>query len=49
MNFQPDHDVRRVMQEFARKVGLKDFTMNIYNDRSEVEGIQHSRLASIPI
>ncbi|WP_165823806.1 universal stress protein [Pseudochryseolinea flava] len=41
MNFQPDHDVRRIMQEFARKLGLKDFTMNIYNDRSEEEGIQH--------
>lgn len=41
MNFQPDHDVKRVMQEFARKVGLKDFTMNIYNDRSEEEGIKH--------
>ncbi|HEY0652884.1 MAG TPA: universal stress protein [Chryseosolibacter sp.] len=41
MNFQPDHDVKRVMQEFARKVGLKDYTMHIYNDKSEEEGIQH--------
>jgi nucleotide-binding universal stress UspA family protein len=41
MNFQPDHEVKRVMQEFARKVKLKDYTMNVFNDRSEEEGILH--------
>lgn len=41
MNFQPDYQVRRVMESFAKKLNLKDFTMNVYNDRSEEEGILH--------
>jgi nucleotide-binding universal stress UspA family protein len=41
MNFQPDNEVKRVMQDFARKVNLKDYTMNVFNDRSEEEGILH--------
>lgn len=41
MNFQPDHEVKRVMQDFANKLKLKDFTMNIFNDWSEEEGILH--------
>jgi nucleotide-binding universal stress UspA family protein len=41
MNFQPDHEVKRVMQDFARKVNLTDYTMNVFNDRSEEEGILH--------
>jgi nucleotide-binding universal stress UspA family protein len=39
MNFKPDHEVKTVMQEFARNINLKDYTMNIFNDRSEEEGI----------
>lgn len=41
MNFQPDHQVKRVMQDFARKVNLKDYTMNVFSDRTEEEGILH--------
>jgi nucleotide-binding universal stress UspA family protein len=41
MNFMPDHEVKRVMQDFARKVNLNDYTMNVFNDRSEEEGILH--------
>lgn len=41
MNFQPDHEVKRVMQEFARKLNLKDYTLNVFSDRSEEEGILH--------
>ncbi len=39
MNFQPDHQVKRVMADFARKFGLENYTTNVYNDRSEEEGI----------
>jgi nucleotide-binding universal stress UspA family protein len=41
INFQPDHEVKRVMKDFAIKLKLQDYTMNIYNDRSEEEGILH--------
>lgn len=41
MNFRPDHEVRRVMQEFARKLNLQDYTLNVFSDRSEEEGILH--------
>lgn len=41
MNFQPDHLSRRAAQDFARKVGLKDYTVNVFSDRSEEEGILH--------
>jgi nucleotide-binding universal stress UspA family protein len=41
MNFQPDHAVKRVMQDFARKIGLTDYTINVFSDRSEEEGILH--------
>jgi nucleotide-binding universal stress UspA family protein len=41
MNFQSDHEVKRLMQEFARKINLQDYTMNVFNDRSEEEGILH--------
>jgi nucleotide-binding universal stress UspA family protein len=39
MNFQPDHEVKRVMKDFASKLNLQDYTMNVFNDRSEEEGI----------
>lgn len=39
MNFLSDHRVKGVMQEFVRKIGLENATLNVYNDRSEEEGI----------
>lgn len=41
MNFRPDHEVKQVMQNFARKLNLQDYTMNVFSDRSEEEGILH--------
>jgi nucleotide-binding universal stress UspA family protein len=41
MNFQPDHESRRVMKDFAKRMGLQDYTMNVFSDRSEEEGILH--------
>jgi nucleotide-binding universal stress UspA family protein len=41
MNFQPDHITKQAMADFARKVHLKDFTLNVYNGMSEEEGILH--------
>ena len=38
-NFQRDTVVRKYMQDFARKLQLKNFTINIFNDLSEEEGI----------
>jgi nucleotide-binding universal stress UspA family protein len=39
MNFQPDHEVKRIMKDFARKINLQDYTLNVFNDRSEEVGI----------
>jgi nucleotide-binding universal stress UspA family protein len=41
MNFQPDHLSLRVMRDFAKKVNLQNFTMNVFSDLSEEEGIIH--------
>jgi nucleotide-binding universal stress UspA family protein len=41
MNFQPDHLSLRVMRDFAKKLKLQDYTMNVFSDRSEEEGIIH--------
>lgn len=41
MNFQPDHIVKRTMQDFARKLMLQNYTLNVFSDRSEEEGILH--------
>lgn len=38
-NFQRDAVVRKYMQDFARKLQLKNFTINIFNDLTEEEGI----------
>ena len=38
-NFQRDIVVKKYMQDFARKLQLKNFTINIFNDLSEEEGI----------
>lgn len=38
-NFQRDVVVRKYMQDFAKKQMLKKYTINIFNDLSEEEGI----------
>lgn len=38
-NFQRDAVVKRYMQDFAKKLQLKNYTINIFNDVSEEEGI----------
>lgn len=38
-NFQRDVVVRKAMEDFAAKLQLKKFTINIFNDLSEEEGI----------
>lgn len=38
-NFQRDLVVRQRMEDFAKKQGLKNYTINIFNDMTEEEGI----------
>jgi nucleotide-binding universal stress UspA family protein len=38
-NFQRDAQVKKYMQNFAKKLQLKNFTLNVFNDLSEEEGI----------
>jgi nucleotide-binding universal stress UspA family protein len=38
-NFQRDVVVRKYMADFAKKLQLKNFTINVFNDLSEEEGI----------
>lgn len=38
-NFQRDVVIRKYMQDFAKKLQLKNFTINIFNDLTEEEGI----------
>jgi nucleotide-binding universal stress UspA family protein len=38
-NFQRDAIIRKYMEDFARKLQLKNFTINIFNDLTEEEGI----------
>jgi len=38
-NFQRDVVVKKYMQDFAKKLQLKNFTMNVFNDLTEEEGI----------
>jgi nucleotide-binding universal stress UspA family protein len=38
-NFQRDQDVKRYMQDFAKKLQLKNYTLNVFNDITEEEGI----------
>ncbi|HEY0768725.1 MAG TPA: universal stress protein, partial [Sphingobacteriaceae bacterium] len=40
-NFQSDTVVRKVMADFAKKIKLKNFTLNVFNDYSEEQGILH--------
>lgn len=37
--FQPDHTVRKTMEVFARKANLRNYTINIFSDFSEEDGI----------
>jgi nucleotide-binding universal stress UspA family protein len=41
MNFQSDHLSLKIMKDFARKVRLVNYTLNVFSDRSEEEGILH--------
>lgn len=38
-NFQRDAVVKKAMAEFAKKLQLKNFTINVFNDLTEEEGI----------
>lgn len=38
-NFQRDAVVKKYMEDFAKKIQLKNYTINIFNDLSEEEGI----------
>jgi nucleotide-binding universal stress UspA family protein len=38
-NFQRDFVVKKYMQSFAKKLQLKNYTINVFNDLSEEEGI----------
>ncbi len=38
-DFQRDRIVKDAMYSFAKKLGLKNYTINVYNDLSEEEGI----------
>jgi nucleotide-binding universal stress UspA family protein len=38
-NFQRDVTVKKYMQDFAKKLQLKNYTLNVFNDISEEEGI----------
>jgi nucleotide-binding universal stress UspA family protein len=41
MNFKPDTVVKKLMQNFAKKLQLKNYTLNVFNHYSEEEGIIH--------
>lgn len=38
-DFQRDHIVKDYMEKFAKKLGLKNYTINVYNDIDTEEGI----------
>ncbi len=38
-DFERDHIVKTFMEKFAKKLGLKNYTLNIYNDMTIEEGI----------
>jgi nucleotide-binding universal stress UspA family protein len=40
-NFKPDTIVKASMEKFAKKLCLKNYTLNVFNDVSEEEGIIH--------
>ena len=38
-NFQREVVVRKYMEDFAQRLQLKNFTINVFSDRTEEEGI----------
>ena len=38
-DFQRDRSVKQYMQKFVKRLGLKNYTLNVYNDLSPEEGI----------
>jgi len=38
-DFQRDYVVKEYMEKFAKKLGLKNYTINIFNDITEEDGI----------
>lgn len=40
-DFLPDHEAKKMLHEFAKAHQLKNFTVNVYSDRTEEEGIIH--------
>lgn len=40
-NFQRDAVVKKYMEDFARKLQLKNYTLNVFNDLTEEEGIAY--------
>lgn len=40
-NFQRDSVVKKYMQDFVKKLQLKNFTLNVFNDLTEEEGIAY--------
>jgi nucleotide-binding universal stress UspA family protein len=41
MNFRPDTEIKIAMENFVRRAHLQNYTLNIFNDLSEEEGILH--------
>jgi nucleotide-binding universal stress UspA family protein len=39
--FQPDNTVKRAMQEFVSRLGIKKYTLNVFSDYSVEEGVTH--------
>jgi len=39
LNFRPDHEVKIALNNFAQKARLKNYTLNIFNDMTEEDGI----------
>jgi nucleotide-binding universal stress UspA family protein len=38
-NFLPDHEAKKMLHDFAEAHRIKNFTVNVYSDRTEEEGI----------
>jgi nucleotide-binding universal stress UspA family protein len=41
INFKPDVVVKEIMEKFAKNLRLKNYTVNVFSDYSEEEGIIH--------
>ncbi len=41
MEFQPDHEVKKEMANFVAKMNLTNYTLNVFSDYEEEEGILH--------